>query len=116
MDLLRMKTLDALSVEPGFISALPVWPEGEAETLNAFFAFRCCFTAHAGDSVLLRATAAYDYKAWLNGGFAGFGPVRCSPGFFRVDTWPLAVQEGENVLEVQLRKLLSARSASLPPG
>ena len=101
-NLQQMHTLDALSVQPHFDSALSVWPEGEAETLNAFFMFRCRFTAHAGDSVLLRATAAYDYKAWLNGGFAGFGPVRCSPGFFRVDAWPLAAQEGENVLEVQV--------------
>ncbi len=97
-----MNTLDRPSFQPHFDSALPVWPDGEAETLNAFFAFKCRFAAHAGDSVVLRATAAYDYKAWLNGGFAGFGPVRCSPGFFRVDAWPLAAQEGENVLEVQV--------------
>ena len=84
------------------IYALPVWPVGEADTENAFFSFRCRFTAKAGDAVTLRATAAYDYKAWLNGEFSGFGPVRCSPGFFRVDEWTLRAKEGENILEIQV--------------
>ena len=83
-------------------AAQPVWPEGEAETENAFFVFKCRFTARDGDVVMLRATASYDYKAWLNGEFAGFGPVRCTPGLFRVDEWPLRAKDGENILEVQV--------------
>ena len=50
-----------------FDAARPVWPEGEAETLNAFFSFRGEFDAAEGDDVRLRATAGYVYKAWLNG-------------------------------------------------
>ena len=85
-----------------FDSALPVWPEGETETLNAFFTFRCEFDAASGDDVRLRATAGYVYKARLNGGFAAFGPARTTPGFFRVDEWSLSPKAGNNVVEIDV--------------
>lgn len=87
---------------PGFQVASPVWPEGESKTANAFFLFSCTFHAHKGDAVKLRATAGYDYKANLNGEFAGFGSARAAPGFFRVDEWTLTPRDGENVLEIQV--------------
>ncbi len=83
-----------------FAEARPVWPEGETETLNAFFTFRSEFDAGKGDDVRLRATAGYVYKARLNGAFAAFGPARVTPGFFRVDEWRLKPKAGRNVLEI----------------
>ena len=85
-----------------FGSALPVWPEGEAETLNSFFTFRGEFDAASGDEVLLRATAGYVYKARLNGEFAAFGPARVTPGFFRLDEWRLSPRTGRNVVEIDV--------------
>ena len=85
-----------------FDVALPVWPEGETETLNAFFTFRSEFDATEGDDVRLRATAGYVYKARLNGAFAAFGPARVTPGFFRVDEWRLKPKAGRNVLEIDV--------------
>ncbi len=86
----------------GFDTARPVWPKGEAETLNSFFTFRCEFDAASGDDVRLRATAGYVYKARLNGRFAAFGPARATPGLFRVDEWRLSPKSGGNVLEIDV--------------
>ena len=85
-----------------FDAARPVWPEGEAETLNAFFSFRGEFDAAEGDDVRLRATAGYVYKARLNGAFAAFGPARVTPGFFRVDEWRLKPKAGRNAVEIDV--------------
>lgn len=82
-------------------AAVPVWPEGEEATLNSFFDFRADFAAKAGDDVVLRVTAGYDYKARLNGAFVGFGPCRTAPGFFRVDEWKLSAKAGTNVLSIE---------------
>ena len=79
-----------------------MWPEGETETLNAFFTFRSEFDAVEGDDVRLRATAGYVYKTRLNGAFAAFGPARVTPGFFRVDEWRLKPKAGRNVLEIDV--------------
>lgn len=86
----------------GFRAALPVWPEGESKTLNAFFTFRAGFDAKEGDDVRLRATAGYVYKARLNGEFAAFGPARATPGFFRVDEWRLTPRNGGNTIEIDV--------------
>ena len=86
--------------EVSFSAAEPVWPRGEEKAMNTFFRFRTEFEAAAGAKAVLRITAGYDYKAWLNGAFAGFGPARCAPGSFRVDEWPLAAKGGRNVVEV----------------
>ena len=85
-----------------FDVALPVWPKGEEETLNSFFAFRGAFDAAQGDDVRLRATAGSVYKARLNGAFAAFGPARVTPGFFRVDEWRLKPKAGRNALEIDV--------------
>jgi len=81
-----------------FEAAIPVWPAGEERTMNSFFRFRCEFEA-SGETIL-RASAAYDYKAKLNGEFVGFGPARAPKGFARVDQWPLKIRPGKNVLEI----------------
>ena len=86
----------------GFLSAVPVWPKGEADTLNSFFTFRCDFYADEGSDVRLRATAGYVYKARLNGEFAAFGPARTTPGFFRVDEWKLKPKAGRNAIEIDV--------------
>lgn len=85
-----------------FDAALPVWPKGEEETLNAFFSFRGQFDAEEGDDVLFRATAGCVYKARLNGAFAAFGPARVTPGFFRMDEWRLKPKAGRNELEIDV--------------
>ena len=85
-----------------FESARPVWPQGEEKTMNSFFRFRGEFDAAEGAKAILRITAGHDYKAWLDGAFVAFGPVRTTPGFFRVDEWPLAAKAGRNVLEVDV--------------
>ena len=91
-----------VSYAVGFESAVPVWPEGETETLNSFFTFRGEFDAASGDDVRLRATAGYVYKARLNGDFAAFGPARVTPGFFRLDEWKLSPRAGRNVVEIDV--------------
>ena len=88
--------------EVTFESAKPVWPKGEEAAMNTFFRFRGEFEAAEGAKAVLRVTAGYDYKAWLDGAFVAFGPVRTAPGFFRVDEWPLATRPGKNVLEIDV--------------
>lgn len=96
--------LAALPVLGGdsFVMAKPVWPEGETETMNSFFRFKCTFVARVDAHATLRVTAGYDYKAWLNGQFVSFGPARSAPGFFRVDECPLKVHPGENTLAIDV--------------
>ena len=88
--------------EANFESARPVWPKGEERTMNAFFRFRGEFVAKEGAKAVLRVTAGHDYKAWLDGAFVAFGPVRTAPGFFRVDEWPLGTKSGRNVVEIDV--------------
>ena len=103
MKLMQVLLFSSMLANAGeFDSALPVWPEGETETLNSFFAFRGEFDAAQGDDVRLRATAGYVYKARLNGEFAAFGPARATPGFFRVDEWKLSPKSGRNALEIDV--------------
>ena len=85
-----------------FVSGTPVWPRGEEKAMNGFFRFRCRFDSRGQTSAVLRATAGYSYKAWLNGEFAAFGPARATQGFFRVDEWPLSLREGLNVVEIDV--------------
>lgn len=83
-----------------FSVARPVWPVGHETELNSFFTFRCAFDGRRGSRFALRVTAAYDYRATLNGKFVGFGPVRAPEDTFFVDEWPLAAAEGTNVVSI----------------
>jgi alpha-L-rhamnosidase len=84
-----------------FSLAEPVWPEGRERELNSACQFRCRIPG-GGTGVRLRATAAYNYRARLNGKFVGYGPLRAEEGVFRVDEWPLDLEPGENELVVEV--------------
>lgn len=86
--------------EVWFEAAAPVWPTGQEKEMNAFFRFRAEYEADG--PAVLRVTAGYDYKAWLDGAFVGFGPARAAPGFFRIDEWPLAAKAGRRVVEIDV--------------
>ena len=95
-------TVSTVFANAEFQTAKPVWPRGEETAMNAFFRFRGEFEAGDGARAILRVTAGYDYKAWLNGAFLAFGPARTAPGIFRVDEWPLKAKSGRNVLEIDV--------------
>ena len=85
----------------GFGSASPVWPKGEETTLNFSCRFRGDFAAEGASGCVLRACSAYGYRVKLNGRFAGFGPARAAPGFFRMDEWKLPATNGVNTVEIE---------------
>ena len=85
-----------------FSVAVPVWPEGRERRMNDFVEFRAFFDVSEGARPVLRMTGASVYRIWLNGVFAGYGPARAAPGFFRVDEWPLAAKAGRNELSVEV--------------
>ena len=87
--------------EARFEKALPVWPKGEEATLNFSCRFRGEIRADGKTACRLRAASAYAYRVKLNGQFAGFGPARAAPGFFRQDEWKLAATNGVNVVEIE---------------
>ena len=84
-----------------FAKAQPVWPQGEEGTLNFSCRFRGEIRSDGTSDCVLRAASAYAYRVKLNGQFAGFGPARAAPGFFRVDEWKLAVTNGVNLVEIE---------------
>ena len=82
--------------------ARPVWPKGEADTVNFSCAFETDVRKRPGDSPsVLRVTAAYDYRVTVNGAFVGFGPVRGPEGVFHVDTWTLPLADGVNRVAIE---------------
>lgn len=83
-----------------FVRGEPVWIKGAGKEWNSFCALRGRFNAKAGDEVILRVTAAYDYRVEVNGTFAGFGPVRGPEGVFRIDEWKIDARQGLNTLEI----------------
>jgi len=89
------------TTEGFFLSAKPVWPKGEEQTLNGFFRFRTSFAAESNALVTVRVTSGWPYRAKLNGKFAGYGPARCAGDVYRVDEWRLPARAGENVLEIE---------------
>lgn len=84
-----------------FEKAKPVWPAGLEKERNSFIGFRTSFDAVKGARCFLRITGASAYRVSLNARFAGYGPARAAKGRFRVDTIPLAVRQGRNVLAVE---------------
>ena len=89
---------------PSFVSARPVWPKGRETEKNLFVGFRASFRVDAPGRVMLRATGATLYRAFLNGQFLGHGPARGPHGFFRVDEWDLTdrLQPGDNVVAFEV--------------
>lgn len=85
-----------------FRKAIPVWPKGQAETMNAFYGFRTVFDAKRGVRPVLRVTGCSDYRISLNGRHVGWGPARAPKGYFRVDEIPLSAREGRNVVAVEV--------------
>ena len=83
-----------------FEAATPVWPTGQEKAMNTFFRFRAEYEADG--PAVLRVTAGYDYKAWIDGAFVGFGPARAAPGLFRIDEWPVAAKPGRRVVEIDV--------------
>ena len=89
---------------PHFVSAKPVWPKGRETEKNLFVGFRATFQTNAPDRIILRATGATCYRAFVNGQFLAHGPARGPHGFFRVDEWDITdrLQPGENVVAFEV--------------
>lgn len=83
------------------MNAQPVWPKDRENEMNGFYRFRGEFKTDGKSPCVLRSTAAYPYRVRLNGTFAGYGPARAAPGFFRMDEWTLAVTNGVNRVEIE---------------
>jgi len=92
------------SPAPHFVSARPVWPKGRETEKNLFVGFRATFQTNAPDRIMLRATGATSYRAFVNGQFLAHGPARGPHGFFRVDEWDITdrLQPGENVVALEV--------------
>ena len=84
-----------------FRAAVPVWPKGQAETMNSFCGFRAAFDAKQGERPVLRVTGCSSYRISLNGRHVGWGPARAAKGFFRVDEIVLKVAPGRNVVAIE---------------
>ena len=84
-----------------FLRAIPVWPAGESETMNASCRLETSFDCAEGGRAVLRLAGADVYRLSLNGSFAGYGPARSGRGFARVDEWPLDIRPGANRLSIE---------------
>jgi hypothetical protein len=98
-------TLAVHAAEPvTFRSAKPIWPKGRETEMNLLGGFRAVIDAPTNAKrVVLRVTAAYLYRAWLNGEFVGYGPARGPRGFFRVDEWDITkkLAPGKNLVAIE---------------
>jgi alpha-L-rhamnosidase len=95
----------AHAAEPAaFRSAKPIWPKGRETEMNLLGGFRAVIHAPTNaKKVVLRVTAAYLYRAWLNGEFVGYGPARGPRGFYRVDEWDITkrLTPGKNLVAIE---------------
>jgi len=93
------------AAEPAtFRSAKPIWPNGRETEMNLLGGFRAVIDAPTNArKVVLRVTAAYLCRAWLNGEFVGYGPARGPRGFFRVDEWDITkkLTPGRNLVAIE---------------
>ncbi len=98
-------TTAAHAAEPAtFRSAKPIWPKGRETEMNLLAGFRAVIDAPIrAKKVVLRVTAAYLYRAWLNGEFVGYGPARGPRGFYRVDEWDITkkLTPGKNLVAIE---------------
>ncbi|MFA5864872.1 MAG: hypothetical protein WC975_09305 [Phycisphaerae bacterium] len=87
-----------------FHSAKPVWLTDRESEKNLLVGFRAIFTPPQDNSVLLRITACSRYRVYVNGEFAGCGPVVGPHGYYRVDEWNLnhRLTEGDNLIAVEV--------------
>ncbi len=86
-----------------FSSAKPIWVTGRESEMNMFVGFRAVFAAKSSDSARLRITACNLYRVYVNGEFAGCGPVAGPHEYYRVDEWDLSgrLVEGENLIAIE---------------
>ena len=84
--------------------ALPVWPEGRATEMNVFAEFSAHFDQLEPSPTQLRLTGATQYRTYVNGAFAGYGPARAGHGFYRVDEIDLTpwLQRGSNAVVIEV--------------
>lgn len=69
--------------EVNFQTAIPVWEQGQEETMNLTLTFLTSVGKAA--SCLLRLTGQSLYHIFVNGTFVALGPARAAHGFYRVD-------------------------------
>lgn len=83
-----------------FVKAKAVWAAGREREVNR----TCVFTARlpALKAGVLRVTASCLYRAFLNGRLIAYGPARAAHDFFRVDEVPLAAEDRENFLYIEV--------------
>src|SRR5688572_16273062 len=65
-----------------------IWTEGEAAPRNSYTYFRKSFNLEREPKEgKLHLTADSRYQLWVNGAFAGRGPVRSDRRYLYYDTW-----------------------------
>ena len=98
-------TAAAVAEEARFAAARPVWLKGRELEKNVSIGLRAVVDVAPAQiaQARLRVTAAYVYRATVNGQFLGHGPARGPHGFYRVDEWPLAglLRPGKNVVAIE---------------
>lgn len=82
----------------GFTYAHPVWEKGKSTEMNYELSFRTVCKKEG--KTKLRLATSGNYRVWVNGKFAAFGPARAARGFFKIDTLILDdwMTEEENVI------------------
>lgn len=82
-----------------FKNARAVWISGKLKEMNTLATFRTVLTAKG--KAELCVTAAFYYRAFLDGRFLGYGPARAARGYARVDRIPLELDGGEHELVIE---------------
>ena len=89
-------------------SAEPIWICGRHEEMNLTAGFRCRLEWRGDENIAaVRVAARTAYRLWVNGGFAGYGPVRAAHGHARVDEWNITarLRAGTNVVALEVNAL-----------
>ncbi len=95
-------TKKEMTCDVAFFRAVPVWPRGRRKKMNDFVLFVARFVVAEKSAVCLKITASTYFRAKLNGEFLAHGPARGPQGYFRIERLPLAVKDGENVVEIEV--------------
>lgn len=87
-----------------FISALPVWSEGEEKTMHIRLLLEGEFELAAGQKAELRVATSGSYQVIINGQFAAAGPARAGRGKFRCDRPDITAltHEGKNSVVIDV--------------
>lgn len=85
-----------------FRQARPIFPAGKSEAMNTFAVFRARVPSLVG--ARLHITAAYFYRASVNGRFLAFGPARAAKDYAREDILDLSDfhAPGGNVVTIEV--------------